>query len=71
MNDPLWIDLTHPHPQAEQKIYVNMSLARRLGPGAPGAIIWFDKDELVTVRETPEEVFAVIQTAKRAMGEDP
>ena len=67
MNDPLWIDL-HPHPQAEQKIYVNMSLARRLSPGAPGAIIWFDKDELVTVRETPEEVFAAIQTAKRAMG---
>ena len=66
MNDPLWIDLTH--PEAEQKIYVNMSLARRLGPGVPGAIIWFDKDELVTVRETPEEVFAAIQTAKRAMG---
>ena len=39
MNDPLWIDLTHPHPQAEQKIYVNMSLAKRLGPGGPGAII--------------------------------
>ena len=66
MNDPLWIDLTH--PEAEQKIYVNMSLARRLGPGVPGAIIWFDKDELVAVRETPEEVFAAIQTAKRAMG---
>jgi hypothetical protein len=66
MNDPLWIDLTH--PQAEQKIYVNMSLATRLSPGGPGAIIWFDKDELVTVRETPEEVFAAIQTAKRAMG---
>ena len=66
MNDPLWIDFTH--QQAEQKIYVNMSLAKRLSPGAPGSIIWFDKDELVTVRETPEEVFAAIQTAKRAMG---